>query len=89
MPLLASIRYGFFWLRHVFADGAYAGEKLQTALAALGHWTQEIVKRPATAKGFEVLSRPSAASCRPLLRSRSLRLLARLGDRADLRLARP
>jgi transposase len=57
VPLLASIRCGFPWLRHVFADGAYAGAKLETALAALGQWTIEIVKRPATAKGFEVLSR--------------------------------
>jgi transposase len=57
VPLLASIRYRFPWLRHVFADGAYAGEKLETALATLGQWALEIVKRPATAKGFEVLPR--------------------------------
>ena len=36
--LLASIRYLFPWLRHVFADGAYAGEKLETALAGRGQW---------------------------------------------------
>src|SRR6195256_446051 len=30
--VLASIRYLFPWLRHVFADGAYAGQKLETAL---------------------------------------------------------
>jgi transposase len=57
VPLLASIRDTFPWLRHVFADGAYAGAKLETALAALGQWTLEIVKRPVTAKGFEVLPR--------------------------------
>ena len=36
VPLLASVRRPFPWLRHVFADGGYAGAKLQTALAALG-----------------------------------------------------
>ena len=55
--VLASIRYLFPWLRHVFADGAYAGEKLETALAGLGQWTLEIVKRSDQAKGFEVLPR--------------------------------
>jgi len=45
------------WLRHIFADGGYAGEKLRTALAGLGRWTIEIIKRSDTAKGFEVLPR--------------------------------
>jgi transposase len=45
------------WLRHVFADGGYAGAKLQTALAALGTWSLEIVKRSEAAKGFELLPR--------------------------------
>ncbi len=34
--VLASIRYLFPWLRHVFADGGYAGEKLETTLAGMG-----------------------------------------------------
>ena len=55
--LLASIRHLFPWLRHVFADGGYAGEKLETALAGLGQWTIEIVKRSDRAKGFQVLPR--------------------------------
>jgi transposase len=38
-------------------DGAYAGEKLETALAGLGQRTLEIVKRSDQAKGFEVLPR--------------------------------
>ena len=45
VPLLAAIRHPFPWLRHVFADGGYAGAKLLTALAAYGRWTLEIVKR--------------------------------------------
>ena len=55
--LLGSIRDGFPWLRHVFADGAYAGPKLCAALARIGDWTVEIIKRSDTAKGFEVLPR--------------------------------
>ena len=55
--VLASIRYLFPWLRHVFADGGYAGEKLETALAGHGQWTFEIVKRSDQAKGFQVLPR--------------------------------
>jgi transposase len=40
-----------------FADGAYAGEKLETALAGRGQWTLEIVKRSDQAKGFQLLPR--------------------------------
>ncbi len=54
-PLLASIRYAFPWLRHVFADGGYAGPKLKQALAKLGAWTLEIVKCSDAAKGFVLL----------------------------------
>ena len=56
VALLASIRHAFPWLRHLFADGGYAGAKLETALAALGTWTLEIVKRSDAAKGFDPLS---------------------------------
>ncbi len=55
--VLASIRTSFPWLRHVFADGGYAGEKLKTALQGRGDWTFEIIKRSDTAKGFELLPR--------------------------------
>ena len=55
VPVLASIRSLYPWLRHVFADGGYAGEKLRTALSEHGDWTIEIVKRSDAAKGFEVL----------------------------------
>jgi len=44
-------------LRHMFADGGYAGPKLRDALVSLGRWTLQIVKRSDTAKGFEVLPR--------------------------------
>jgi transposase len=57
VPLLASIRFSFPWLRHVFADAGYAGGKLETALAKLGRWTLEIVKRPPNAEGFTLLPR--------------------------------
>lgn len=55
--LLASIRHLFPWLRHVFADGGYAGEKLETALAGFGSWTIEIVTRSDQTKGFQLLPR--------------------------------
>jgi transposase len=55
VPLLASIRGAFPWLRHVFADGGYAGEKLRAALGRLGRWTIAIVRR--AADGFQVLPR--------------------------------
>ena len=55
--LLKVLRSAFPWLRHVFADGAYAGGKLQKALAKLGKWTIEIVKRSDAARGFVVLPR--------------------------------
>lgn len=57
VPLLASVRSCLPWLRHIFADGAYAGAKLEDALAALGRWTIEIVKRSDAAQGFELLPR--------------------------------
>ena len=56
-PLLASIRRSHPWLRHVFADGGYAGPQLRKALAKIGRWTLQIVKRSDKAKGFELLPR--------------------------------
>ena len=55
VPLLTSIRRLCPWLRHVFADGGYAGDKLVTALAEHGNWTIAIVKR--SDPGFVVLPR--------------------------------
>jgi len=57
VPLFRSIRTLYPWLRHIFTDGAYAGDKLKDALSELGTWTFEIIKRSDTAKGFEVLPR--------------------------------
>jgi transposase len=55
--VLASIRKSCPWLRHIFADGGYAGPKLRGALDKIGDWTIEIVKRSDTAQGFEVIPR--------------------------------
>lgn len=57
VALLASMRRLYPWLRHLFADGAYGGDKLTGALTELGRWTIEVVKRCEGAKGFEVLPR--------------------------------
>ena len=55
--VMAGIVGRFPWLRHVFADGGYAGEKLRTALDKIGKWTLEIIKRSDAAKGFKLLPR--------------------------------
>jgi len=55
--VLAEARYRFPWLRHIFADGGYAGEKLRGALRKMGTWKLEIIRRSDRAKGFEVLPR--------------------------------
>jgi len=57
VDLVKAIRHRFPWLRHLFADGGYAGDKLATALAGLGRWTLDIVKRSDAAEGFVVLPR--------------------------------
>lgn len=55
--VLKDIRYSFPWLRHVFADGGYAGDKLRKALTKIGTWKIEIIKRSDYAKGFTILPR--------------------------------
>jgi len=55
--VLKSIRHSHPWLRHIFADGGYAGPKLRSALDKIGNWTIQIVKRSDKAEGFEVLPR--------------------------------
>ena len=55
--VLKSIRRSHPNLRHIFADGGYAGPKLRTALEGIGDWTIEIVKRSDTAEGFEAIPR--------------------------------
>ena len=55
--VMKAIRFRFPWLRHIFADGAYAGPKLADALAGHGVWSLEIVKRSDAAKGFVLLPR--------------------------------
>ena len=57
VDVLKAIRFRFPWLRHVFADGGYAGNKLKAALKGHGSWTLEIIKRSDTAKGFVLLPR--------------------------------
>lgn len=55
--LFKAAQNRFPWMRHVFADGGYAGDKLREAIKGYGDWTVEIIKRSDTAKGFEVLPR--------------------------------
>jgi transposase len=88
-------------LRHVFADGGYAGDKLRGAMAELGRWTFEIIKRSDTAKHtFELLPRRWVVErtfawlgrCRRLpdpARRQSRPVLLRCPGRAFLRLQPP
>jgi len=55
--VLSSIRHRYPWLRHVFADGGYGGDKLKGRLTKVGQWTLQIIKRSDRATGFEVLPR--------------------------------
>jgi transposase len=55
--VLTSIIHRYPWLRHVFADGGYAGKKLKSALIKIGKWTVQIVKRSNKTKGFVVIPR--------------------------------
>ncbi|WP_272951645.1 IS5 family transposase [Sinorhizobium meliloti] len=53
--VLKTILKRWPWLRHIFADGGYAGPKLKGALQKTATYTLQIVKRTDKAKGFEVL----------------------------------
>ena len=55
--VISDVRQSFPTLAHVFADGGYAGEKLEDALREIGGPTIEIIKRPDGAKGFVVIAR--------------------------------
>lgn len=53
--VLKTILKRWPWLRHIFADGGYAGPKLKGRLEKVGKFTLEIVKRSDHAEGFELL----------------------------------
>jgi putative transposase len=55
--VLKTILKRWPWLRHIFADGGYAGPKLKGRLEKIGKFTLEIVKRSDRAEGFELLPR--------------------------------
>lgn len=55
--VLKSILKRWPWLRHIFADGGYAGPKLKGKLEKVGNFTLEIVKRSHHAEGFQLLPR--------------------------------
>ncbi len=55
--VIEQARESFPELTHVFADGGYAGDKLQAALKEMNGPTIEIVRRPAGVTGFVVIAR--------------------------------
>ena len=56
--VLEAVAGRYPMLRHISADGGYAGPRLRGALKAIGRWTVQIVKRSDTAQGFEILPHP-------------------------------
>ncbi len=57
LGVLKSIRHSPPVLRHDFADGGYAGPELRGALETIGNWTIQILRRSASAAGFEDVPR--------------------------------
>ena len=57
VPLMGSFHGLYPWLRHLIFDAAYGGQKLGQALAKIGCWTTEVVRRPRGQKGFVTLPR--------------------------------
>jgi putative transposase len=57
VPLLTALRRCCPQVEHVYADRVYRGPQLLRALAPLGAWRIEIVKRPTGVKGFQLLPR--------------------------------
>lgn len=55
--VLKTILKRWPWLRHIFADGGYAGPKLKGRLEKVGKFTLEIVKQSDHAAGFKLLPR--------------------------------
>jgi len=55
--LVADTKESFPSLAHLFADGGYAGQKLEAALQDMNGPTLEIVRRPDGAKGFVLIAR--------------------------------
>lgn len=55
--VLLSLAGRYPWMRHIFADSGYSGDKLVHDLASKGRWTIEIIRRPQKAKGFLLLPR--------------------------------
>jgi transposase len=55
LPVLAKVRRLYSFIEKIFADGAYQGAATAAAVAKIGAWDLEIVKRSDTTKGFVVL----------------------------------
>ena len=54
--MLKAVAARYPMLRHVFADGDYAGPKLPDTLKAIGRWTMQIVKRSRLHSGRIVIA---------------------------------
>lgn len=74
VPLLASVRTLFVWLRHVFADSAYAAEKLTTALATR---RRHRLRPPPAPLGGRAHTRPAQSKPSPVAVSERLTISMR------------
>ena len=55
--VIAEMKNRYPTIEHLFADGGYAGDKLEAAMLRIGGPTIEVVKRPDDAEGFVVIAR--------------------------------
>ena len=55
--VIAEMKNRYPTIEHLFADGGYAGDKLEAAMLRVAGPTIEVVKRPDDAKGFVVIAR--------------------------------
>ena len=83
--VLTSVRTLYPWLRHVFADGGYAGDKLKEALKAKGNWRLEIVRRTDAARALTPLALSSVTASPASPPSRQLDAATRSSEPAQAR----
>lgn len=53
VAMLASLRWLYRGLRHIFADSGYAGDKLRDALTRFGRWMIAIMRRLRTSQALQ------------------------------------
>lgn len=52
VEVIKEIKHKYPWLKTIFADGGYSGQKFRGALKQFGSWAVEIIKRSDKSEGF-------------------------------------